>query len=202
MKPLIYTGGFTATNGYILVTNSAVIVIDAPEGIADFLASNNLSATHLLLTHQHFDHVMDAAALQASGAKTYAFAEYSDELTLQSTVRNWGMPLTVQPYTIDELLDCSQPLVIETITFSLAHVPGHSADSVTFYHADHGDLFSGDTLFEQSIGRPDLPGGNEKLLVSGIKKKLFCLPTDTKVFPGHGDSTSIAAEMKHNPYLQ
>jgi glyoxylase-like metal-dependent hydrolase (beta-lactamase superfamily II) len=87
--------------------------------------------------------------------------------------------------------------------FALAHVPGHSPDSVTFYHQASGTLFSGDTLFQQSIGRADIPGhGDPRLLITGIRQKLLTLPPETTVYPGHGSSTTIQAEIQRNPYLR
>jgi glyoxylase-like metal-dependent hydrolase (beta-lactamase superfamily II) len=80
-------------------------------------------------------------------------------------------------------------------------VPGHSPDSVTFHLSAEGVLFSGDTLFAGSIGRPDLPGGDEDLLLSGIRGKLLRLPDSTRVFPGHGPDTTIGEERESNPYL-
>ena len=113
----------------------------------------------VLLTHQHYDHVMDAALLREGGAKLHAFAPYSTELTLEAAARAWGMPISVKPYRIDSLLDPGKPLKLAGLEISLAHVPGHAADALTFHLADAGVVFSGDTLFAGSIGRTDLPGG-------------------------------------------
>jgi glyoxylase-like metal-dependent hydrolase (beta-lactamase superfamily II) len=198
---LIYTGGIAETNGYFLPTPEGGILIDAPEGVAAWLTAKGLRVTHLLLTHQHFDHVMDAAAVQALGAQLYAFADYDAQLTLENVTRSWGMP-DVAPFRIDQLLDPTQTLEIEQQTFSLAHVPGHSPDSITFYLAEKATLFSGDTLFQESIGRTDIPGhGDHRLLLEGIRSKLLTLPAETSVYPGHGGSTTIGHEIRSNPYL-
>lgn len=198
---LTYTGGIAETNGYFLPTASGGILIDAPEGVTEWLQQQGLRASHLLLTHQHFDHVMDAAAVQALGATIHAFADYDTQLTLEHVSRSWGMP-DVKTYRVDELLTTDHPLEIDDFSFSLAHVPGHSPDSVTFYLKDHQTLFSGDTLFQQSIGRTDIPGhGDHRLLLQGIRGKLLSLPAETKVYPGHGGSTKIGREIRSNPYL-
>ena len=198
---LTYTGGIAETNGYFLPTAEGGVLIDAPEGVMDWLKDKGLRVSHLLLTHQHFDHVMDAAIVQASGAKLYAFADYDAKLTLENVTRSWGMP-DVAPFRVDQLLDPDTALTIDDLTFSLAHVPGHSPDSVTFYLAEKATLFSGDTLFQQSIGRTDIPGhGDHPLLLQGIRKKLLSLPAETKVYPGHGGSTTIGKEIRSNPYL-
>jgi glyoxylase-like metal-dependent hydrolase (beta-lactamase superfamily II) len=198
---LTYTGGIAETNGYFLRTADGGLLIDAPEGVASWLAEQGLHATRLILTHQHFDHVMDAAALQQTGTKILAFADYDPQLTLEHVARSWGMP-DVKTYKVDELLPVDQPWEWDGLRLSLAHVPGHSPDSITLYHAESGTLFSGDTLFQQSIGRTDIPGhGNHRLLVDGIRQKILSLPAETMVYPGHGGGTTIDREIRSNPYL-
>ena len=201
MKISLYTGGFVQTNGYLIETPDGNLVIDAPAGIVEWLNERGVRADDVLLTHQHYDHVEDAAALRQSGAKLHAFADYSTDLTLESAARSWGLPISVAPYQIDSLFAMDEPLVVAGLTFSLAHVPGHSTDSVTLHLADHGILFSGDTLFAGSIGRADLPGGNMTQLLDGIAAKLMTLPSNTKVYPGHGPGTTIGEEALNNPYL-
>lgn len=197
----MYTGGIAETNAYCIPHSHGHILIDAPEGVADWLAAKGLKPSHLLLTHQHFDHVMDAAKLQRQGIKICAFAPYSAELTLEHITRSWGMP-DVGTFMVDELLENTTAFAVEGLTFAIAHVPGHSPDSITFYHNEQSALFAGDTLFHQSIGRTDLPGhGNNKLLLDGIRSKLLSLPPQTRVYPGHGGSTTIGGEMANNPYL-
>lgn len=196
-----YTGGIAETNGYFLPTSAGGILIDAPEGIAEWLIDKGLQANHLLLTHQHFDHVMDAALLQIQGAEIHAFSAYDPELTLENVVRSWGMP-DVRAFRVNHLLNPTIPLHLAGLEFSLAHVPGHSPDSISFYLVEHSTLFSGDTLFQQSIGRTDIANhGDHRLLLQGIRSKLLCLPAETKVFPGHGDATTIGREIRDNPYL-
>ena len=177
------------------------MLIDAPDGIAAWLEKKNVRPSHLLLTHQHFDHVTDAAALQSMGAQLYAFSPYSSSLTLDQNSRMWGLPATKQ-YTVDHLLENESSLELDDLTIQLAHVPGHSPDSITYYIEQAKTLFSGDTLFQQSVGRTDLPGhGNHDLLLQGIREKLLTLPGETTVYPGHGDATTIADEIQLNPYV-
>ena len=202
MKLSLYTGGFVQTNGYLVETPDGNLLIDAPEGIADWIAGRGVRVDDVLLTHQHYDHVMDAAALQKSGARLHAFADYSKDLTLESTARGWGMPISVPPYQIDRLFNMDEALHIAGLEFSLAHIPGHALDSVTFHLIGHGVVFSGDTLFAGSIGRTDLPGGSTTRLLDGIARHLMTLPPETKVFPGHGPATTIGREIEENPYLE
>ena len=201
MKLSVYTGGFVQTNGYLVETPDGNFLIDAPDGVARWIESRGVRVDDVLLTHQHYDHVTDAAALKATGARLHALEDYSKDLTLESMVRGWGLPISVVPYEIDRKFSMEEPLVVAGKTLALAHVPGHSPDSVTFHLADAGVLFSGDTLFAESVGRTDLPGGNTQQLLDGILGKLLSLPPETKVFPGHGPATTIGVEAKENPYL-
>lgn len=201
MKLTSYTGGFVQTNGYLIESPDGNLLIDAPQGVTEWLAQKGTRVDAVLLTHQHYDHVMDAAALQEAGAKLYAFADHSTDLTLESVIRSWGMPISVKPYKIDHLFKMEAPLEIGGRKFLLAHVPGHSIDSVTLYLPDEAVVFSGDTLFAGSIGRTDLPGGGTEQLLDGISRHLMTLPAETKVLPGHGPGTTVAKEANGNPYL-
>jgi glyoxylase-like metal-dependent hydrolase (beta-lactamase superfamily II) len=201
MKITPYTGGFVQTNGYLVETPDGNLLIDAPEGIAEWVASRGVRIDDVLLTHQHYDHVTDAAALRAGGAKLHALEDYSRDLTLESAARGWGLPISVQSYQIDSRFETGKPLQIAGLEISLAHIPGHSLDSVTFHLAGHGVVFSGDTLFAGSIGRTDLPGGSTAQLLDGIGKHLMTLPPNTRVLPGHGPGTTVGEEAASNPYL-
>jgi glyoxylase-like metal-dependent hydrolase (beta-lactamase superfamily II) len=201
MKISLYTGGMVQTNGYLVETPDGNLLIDAPEGIAEWITRRGVRVDDVLLTHQHYDHVTDAAALKALGARLHAYADYSKDLTLESMARSWGLPIAVTPYQIDRLFVMTEPLRIAGLEISLAHVPGHSTDSVTFHLPDHGVVFSGDTLFAGSIGRTDLPGGSTTQLLDGIARHLMTLPADTRVLPGHGPGTTIGEEAMENSYL-
>lgn len=201
MKFSVYTGGFVQTNGYLVETPDGNFLIDAPEGVARWAEAKGVRVDEVLLTHQHYDHVTDCAALKAGGAKLFALEDYSKDLTLENAARAWGLPISVVPYEIDGKFDPEKTLRVAGLEIRLAHVPGHSPDSVTFYLPEKGVLFSGDTLFEGSVGRTDLPGGNTKQLLDGISGKLLTLPEETTVFPGHGGQTEIGVEKRENPYL-
>lgn len=201
MKITCYTGGFVQTNGYLIETIDGNFLIDAPEGIAEWVAQRAVRVDDVLLTHQHYDHVMDAAALSEQGAKLHAFDDYSKDLTLENVARGWGMPISVRPYQVDRRFMMGEPFKLCGLEISLAHVPGHSTDSVTFHFSSENVLFSGDTLFAGSVGRADLPGGNMAQLLDGIAAHLMVLSAATQVFPGHGPSTTIGNEALQNPYL-
>ena len=202
MKITPFTGGFVQTNGYLVETPDGNFVVDAPLGISAWAAGKGVRVDAVLLTHQHYDHVEDAAALQESGAKLHAFAPYSTELTIEAAARNWGLPIQVKPYRIDSILDVSKPLAIAGLEITVSHVPGHAADGTVFHIPSASVLFSGDTLFAGSIGRTDLPGGSTKQLLDGIDRHLLTLPDDTRVLSGHGPETNIGREKRSNPYLE
>lgn len=203
MKLTPYTGGFCETNGYLVETPDGNFIVDAPDGIADWVAARGVRVDDVLLTHQHFDHVLDAAALQATGARLHALEDYSDEFTLESLTRQWGAPVEVVPYRIDRKLepDAVTPFHLCGLQFLLYHIPGHAPDSVVFHLPDHELAFSGDTLFAGSIGRTDLPGGSHRQLLDGIARHLLTLPPQTRLLSGHGPVTTIGEEMQTNPYL-
>ena len=202
MKITCYTGGDTQTNGYLVETPDGNFLVDAPEGVAAWLDAHGVRVDDVLLTHQHYDHVLDAAALQARGARLHAFAAYSTDLTLEAVARAWGMPIAVEPYRIDLMLDTDRPLRLAGQEMALAHIPGHALDAVTFHLADPGVVFSGDTLFAGSIGRTDLPGGSTQQLLDGIARHLLTLPPETRVLSGHGPATTVGREADENPYLE
>jgi len=197
-----FTGGMAQTNGYLIGSgdkDEACILIDAPLGICEWLDRLEVLPTDLLLTHQHYDHVEDVAKLVAKGLRLHAYAQYSQELTLEILLQQSGIPIKVDPYCVDHLLEGQTELNVGGLRFDLEHVPGHSPDSVVFIY--DGLLFGGDTLFAGGVGRADLPDGNMELLLSGIRDKLLTLPPNTRVFPGHGPETNIKAEKATNPFL-
>ncbi|WP_395751070.1 MBL fold metallo-hydrolase [Prosthecobacter sp.] len=198
-----YTGGIAATNGHLITLPGGTLLVDAPEGIGAWLKRQNVKVDALFLTHQHFDHVLDAAAVKAEhGCRVYSFAQYSRELTLEILYGAvTGSPFSVPPFVADEILEGKNELELLGETWKLYHVPGHSPDSLCLHLPSQNLLFGGDVLFLDSVGRTDFPNGSGALLLSGIIKKLFVLPDATRVFPGHGDDTTIGRERMENPYL-
>ncbi|MFC7338804.1 MBL fold metallo-hydrolase [Haloferula chungangensis] len=198
-----FEGGFLLTNAYLLSTpGGGHLLIDAPADTAQWLTQNDIKPLALLLTHQHFDHVMDTAAIAAMGVPIYSWNAYSTQLTAEDIVKQWGMPMSVAPYSVDHELAGQEMLEIDGLKLELAHVPGHSPDSVTFHDRERNILISGDTLFNGSTGRGDLPGGDLQLLCQGIVEKIYSLPGETKVYPGHGPDTTVAAERVGNGVIR
>ena len=205
-----YTGGMASTNGYLLGSSKdgdTCLLIDAPLGVSQWLENLDELPTDLLLTHQHYDHVEDVAKMVAKGVRLHSFSPYSDDLTLEKLLQQSGIPIKVEPYKVENLLEGKSELEAGGLQFSLEHVPGHSPDSVVFIYnginngINNGVAFGGDTLFAGGVGRADLPQGDMELLLTGIRSKLFTLPPETRVFPGHGPDTTIQAEQSTNPFL-
>lgn len=198
-----YTGGVAATNAYLLRLPGGTVLVDAPEGVAAWLRRQEVHVDVLLLTHQHFDHVLGAAAVKAEhGCRVYSFAPFSRDLTLERLFGTMtGTSLEVPAFEIDELLEGKDTLEAVGETWKLYHVPGHSPDSVCFHLKKEYLLFGGDVLFLDGVGRTDFPGGSMEELISGIEEKILPLPDDTLVFPGHGDDTTIGRERMGNPFL-
>ncbi len=197
-----FTGGFTATHGYLLRTPAGALLIDAPEGVAGWLAGRGIIPGALLLTHQHFDHVIDTRELQALGVRIFAWSGYAPELTLEDQARSWGLKVTVGQYVVDEQLEGRGQLALAGLQFALLPVPGHSPDSVAFHLPDASLVFAGDTLMGGSLGRTDLPHGDHDTLLAGIRRHLLGLPDATRVLAGHGEATTIGAERAGNPWLR
>lgn len=198
-----FTGGIAQTNGYLLRNEQGAIAVDAPEGMSDWLTKQGIKLTALLLTHQHFDHVMDAAALgQAHDCPIYAFAPYSTDLTLEKLYAAFsGSGVSVPPFAVSELVADQAEFHALGIHWQVLHVPGHSPDSICFYSKADETLLGGDVLFRDGVGRTDFPGGSWEMLLSGIEKNLLPLPDATQVYPGHGPATTIGRERTQNPFL-
>lgn len=203
LTPEIYTGGMLETNGYLLRLPGCTLLVDAPQGVAAWLKEQQIRVDALLLTHQHFDHVMDAALVKAAhGCPIYAWAAFDRDLTLEKYfgVMAGGL-FSVPEYQVDVLLAGRSELPLGEQTGSLLHTPGHSADSLCLHLPEHACLFGGDVLFYNSIGRTDFPGGSMRQLVQSIQNQLWPLPENTRVYPGHGPSTTLEREKTANPHL-
>lgn len=182
------------------------LVIDPggnPERIEERLMRHDLTVTQILLTHAHIDHIGALAAIQErTGAPIYLHA---DDLALlqaasqQAAILGLPTPEVVLP---EETLADGQTVGLKAFPAKVLHTPGHTQGSVCFYFAAQDLLLAGDTLFAGGIGRTDLPGGNAQQIFTSIRTKLLPLPGTTLVVPGHGPTTTIAAERAGNPFLQ
>lgn len=198
-----FTGGIAQTNGWLLQTKNGALAVDAPEGFADWLVQQNVKVTALLLTHQHFDHVQDAARIRREhGIPIFAFTEFSRELTLEALFGfATGTRFEIESFQVDTLLEGKTEVEAGGLHWKLEHIPGHSNDSIVFINEENHIAFCGDVIFQDSIGRCDFPGGDMNLLLKGIVEKLLPLSDNTILYPGHGAETTIGRERAENPYL-
>lgn len=199
--------GELGVNCYILADSDSKegVVIDPgaePEKILATIKAKGIRVLHVLNTHGHFDHIGgNRRVTESTGAGLMINREDAPFLSLASrSATMYGLAAEDSPPPAAFLADG------ERISFGghelvVIHIPGHSPGGSCFYLATEGILLSGDSLFAESIGRTDLPGGSQALLVNGIRSKLLVLPAETRVFPGHGPATTISHEKKYNPYL-
>lgn len=195
-----FTGGVLDTNCFLLSGGDGNVLIDAPQGADMRFAGTPIAS--LLLTHGHFDHVADAAAIQARhGCPVYLHPDTIPMVTDRDFFRNWGFALEIEPISGGEILTEGPGREIAGFRFDVFEVPGHCPGSLCFHFPEDRLLFGGDVLFRGGIGRWDLPGGSFELLTPGIRRKILPLPDDTTVLPGHGEPTSVGTERATNPWL-
>lgn len=202
-----YTGGDLQCNGYLVVgVGGECVAIDAPEGFAEWIQRSlppGECLTHLLLTHQHFDHTADAALLQrTTGCAIHAAFDCDSSLSLAEHAAMWGIP-RLEAFSVERPLGKTNSVANWAgLDWRVLPLPGHSTDGMAYYLPEQGILFSGDSLFAGSIGRTDLPGGNLDELLKQLREKLFSsLPPKTRVYPGHGPYTTLGEELINNPYI-
>lgn len=170
--------------------------------MADFLASQGLTLEAILLTHAHLDHIEGVAALvRRTAAPT--FMHPADQPLYAHVVqqgRQFGLPVEPQPPVDFELAHAAR-LQMAGLELEVRHAPGHSPGHVIFHHAASARAFVGDVVFQGSIGRTDLPGGDYQQLMRSIREQVLTLPPETVLYPGHGPETTVGAEAATNPFL-
>ncbi len=195
-----FTGGIFDTNCFYL--RDAGLLIDAPQGAADWLAEQGHRVSTLLLTHGHIDHVWDAARIQREHQCAVGYhAETEPMVTEPGFFKNFGFGWEIEPILPGFQIEEAESLHIEGIEFQVLLVPGHCPGSLCFLEKKARLLFGGDVLFAGGVGRWDLPGGDGPLLFRGIREILWPLGDDVTVLPGHGPATKIGIERETNPYV-
>ncbi len=191
-------------NAYIVLGADAHGVIvdpgDDADDILELVRTSNAVIEAILVTHSHFDHIGAVEAVRRSlQIPVYLHLDARSQWDQAGlAAARWNMPFE-QPGPPDRDLQVGK-LEIAGLSFDVLPTPGHAQGHVSLY-SSHGFVLSGDALFQGSIGRTDLPGGDHALLISSIKNHLLTLPPETVVFSGHGSETTIGTEARSNPYL-
>ena len=200
-----YVLGGVSTNCYLVFhdsTKEAVVVDPADNGayVLNKCRELGVSPKAVLLTHGHFDHILAVEEIcRAFSCQVYAGRE--EDRLLQDSSMNLSTIMGTERTIVcaDVLVKEKDELSLAGLKWNVLETPGHTAGSVCYYIPSEQILFSGDTLFAGSLGRTDLPTGDQKEIVSSIREKLLPLPEETKVFPGHGEGTTIGRERRYNP---
>ncbi len=206
MKVEKFVTGIISTNCYLVInedTKKAVIIDPAacPKKMMNYIKENEYEVKAILLTHGHFDHIMGIDGFLEE-FKVPVYVHEADEETMNDPGLNQSAVYT-NGYTFAgaEYLRDKQTLDLIGYTFEVIHTPGHTKGCCCYYVASENVLFSGDTLFYRSVGRTDFANSSMSDLIHSLREKVFTLPDETLVYPGHMGATKIADEKKYNPFV-
>lgn len=213
MKVAIFQFSLFGINTYVVydpetkacaVVDPGIINKEEEQALDNFISKENLSVTHIINTHLHLDHAVGDNILKTK----YNVPVLANKLDLplgermQQQAMMFGINKQFRQVEITDFLSDGETIKIGNGELKVLHVPGHSLGSIALYDKADGFVIVGDALFNGSIGRTDLPGGDFDTLIKSIKDRLLSLPDNTIVYPGHGEPTTIGAERRHNPYLR
>ena len=207
MKIEVFVTGIISTNCYLVInedTKEAVLIDPAgmTKKMMEYIKEEGITLKALLLTHAHFDHIMGIDKTIEEYGEMPVYIEETDLPLLNDAALNESKHYTKgYSYAGGDVIHGGDVLKVAGMEFEVIHTPGHTAGGVSYYVNDGHVLFSGDTLFRGSVGRYDFATSSKEGLFSSIKDKLFLLPDDTKVYPGHSHPTTIAYEKANNPFV-
>lgn len=202
-----YVVGSVMTNCYFASneeTKEAVIIDpgDSARALKQRITESGLTPVAVLLTHGHFDHASAAHELSRE-FQIHIYAHEKEKETLKNPNINlsgmWGEHGV--SYHADVFVKDNELLELAGFQIRVLHTPGHTRGGCCYYFEKEGAVFAGDTLFCGSVGRSDFPGGSASVLLRSIQEKLFAMPDETKVYPGHNETTTIGWERQHNPFF-
>lgn len=202
--------GAYETNCYVLRHSDAskdCLVIDPglrAEELVAFLREHRLNATAVVLTHGHADHIAGVTLLRETFLRAKVYIHRLDAHMLTEPESNLSVLAgeRIRSDPADILVEEQSVIEEADVQLRVLHTPGHTPGGICLYAEQDGFIFTDDTLFAESVGRADFPGGNMPELLQSIKQKLLALPDHTTVYPGHGPATTIADEKAHNPFLK
>jgi glyoxylase-like metal-dependent hydrolase (beta-lactamase superfamily II) len=208
MKIIPVESGPVVTLGYLVYDELSrdALIIDVPLGSSDYfinqIKSLNLNLHAVLLTHSHWDHTADCPELRnTTNAPVFIFREDEYRLIDPMGTSIWKLPFNIDPMNADKYLSDKEIINLGTLVFEVINTPGHTEGGACFVFHSDGIVFTGDTLFNMSIGRTDLPGGDYEQLLNSIINRLIILPDDYKVLSGHGEPSTIGFERRNNPFI-
>ncbi len=174
-----------------------------PEKISSEIFHLGLSVRDVFNTHGHIDHIGAVESLRRSLGILFHLHPNDEPLVQKADqyAAMFSLPFDAIP-AIDRYLQDQDVFMIGNLKMKVIHIPGHTPGCCGFYFSGGNAVFSGDTLFRESIGRTDLPGGNHEMILKSIREKLFALPGETVVYPGHGPETTIGHEKNNNPFMK
>jgi hydroxyacylglutathione hydrolase len=209
VKIHVLPSGPIQTIGYLLTDSKLgeAVLVDAPGGIMNkvkpLLEKERCKLTELWLTHGHWDHMQDGAAVKReTGSLVRAHMADRTWIETPEVMEGFmGQRLGLEGVKVDAWLEPGERLKAIGREFEVRHVPGHCPGNVLFYQAEARVALVGDALFNSGVGRWDLPGGSFEVLEKSIREQIYTLPDNTVVLPGHGERTSVGAEKETNPYV-
>lgn len=197
------------TNAFALIEPELkeCVIIDAPLEAYDW--AQQVARQHgckiiaLLLTHGHWDHILDGHKFAAAGIPVYGHEADKEMFAAPSKMASYAIPgLQMQPVVITEWIEDSTILNMLGTEMEVRHVPGHCPGNVLFYLPSESATIVGDVIFAGSVGRYDLPGGDFATLEQSIRTQVYSLPAETIIYPGHGPKTTVAHEQATNPIVR
>jgi glyoxylase-like metal-dependent hydrolase (beta-lactamase superfamily II) len=207
MKVIANTGGIAATNSFLVADESArvAVVFDAPDNtvapLLDEAQRQGWEVIGLWLTHGHFDHTADHKVVTDRFPNARVLIHPLDEpKLLDPGSRFFALPFDIPPRKPDALVEDGQVLTLGGMRVRVIHTPGHAPGHVMYHFEDEGVLVGGDLIIMNAVGRTDLPDSNHADLEASILR-VMRLPPDTRLLPGHGRPSTLAAERENNPYV-
>ncbi len=201
--------GPIGTNAYLLWEEEGreAVLVDAPPGCAEavepLLDSHGLVLREIWLTHGHWDHMIGAADLAGEGVEVLGHREDRMLFEQPAVMATFAMPgLDFKPIGISRWIEEGDELELWGRRVAILHCPGHCPGNVVFWMEEERICFVGDVIFAGSVGRADLPGGDFSVLERSIREKIYNLPAETALLPGHGPDTSVSAELRSNPFVR